>query len=90
MLVTLYKIGEAHFRFLGTSGYHVKAKNERFSAAGSRCRQNLKVNMKIRVVAWPTTSKICSKKRAERAAWLFFLIQLIKSLIRGVVLAVAN
>ena len=29
-LVTLYKIGEVHFRLLGTNGFHVKAKNERF------------------------------------------------------------
>ena len=31
-----------HFRLLGTHGFHVKAKNERFTAASSRCRQNLK------------------------------------------------
>ena len=42
MLVTLYDIGEVHFRSLGTNGYHVKAKNERFNAANSRCRQSLK------------------------------------------------
>ena len=42
MLVTLYKLGEVHFHFLGTNGFHVKAKNERFTIAGSRCRQNLK------------------------------------------------
>ena len=42
MLMTLYKIGEVHFRLLGTSGFHVKAKSERFSATSSRCRQNLK------------------------------------------------
>ena len=42
MLITLYKIGELHFRLLGTNGFHVKAKNERFTAASSRCRQNLK------------------------------------------------
>ena len=42
MLVTLYKIGGVHFRLLGTSGFHVKAKNERCTAATSRCRQNLK------------------------------------------------
>ena len=41
MLVTLYKIGDAHFRFLGTNGYHAKTKNERFTAASSRCCQNL-------------------------------------------------
>ena len=42
MLVTLYKIGELHFRLLGTNGFQVKAKSERFTAASSRCRQNLK------------------------------------------------
>ena len=42
MLITSYKIGKVNFRLLGTSGFHLKAKNERFSAAGSRSRQNLK------------------------------------------------
>ena len=43
MLITLYKIGELHFRLLGTNGFHVKAKSERFTAAASSCgRQNLK------------------------------------------------
>ena len=42
MLFTLYKIGEVHFRLLGTNGFHLKAKNERFTAVGLRCRQNLK------------------------------------------------
>ena len=36
------KIGEVHFRLLGTSGFHVKAENERFAAASSCCHQNLK------------------------------------------------
>ena len=40
--MALYKIGEVHFRKFDTNGFHVKAKNERFTAAGSRCRQNLK------------------------------------------------
>ena len=31
-----------HFCLLGTNGVHVKAKNERFTAPGSRCRQNFK------------------------------------------------
>ena len=30
MLFTLYKIGELHFRWLGTNGFHVKTKSERF------------------------------------------------------------
>ena len=42
MLVTLYKIGDVHFRLLGTNGFHVKARNEKFTAVGSFCRQNLK------------------------------------------------
>ena len=42
MLITSYKIGGVHFRLFGTNGFHVKAKNERFTAASSRCRQNLK------------------------------------------------
>ena len=42
MLVTFYKIVEVHFRLLGTNGFHLKAENERFTAAGPRCRQNLK------------------------------------------------
>ena len=42
MLVTLYKIGEVNFRVLGTNGYRVKAKNEKFTAACSRCGQSLK------------------------------------------------
>ena len=42
LILTSYKIGEVHFRLLGTNGFHVKAKNERFTAAGSRCGQNHK------------------------------------------------
>ena len=42
MGVTLYKIGEVHFRLLGTNGFHVKAKSERLTAAASQCRQNFK------------------------------------------------
>ena len=39
-LVTLYEIGEVHFRLLDTNDFH--AKNEGFTVVGSRCRQNLK------------------------------------------------
>ena len=42
MLVKLYKIGEVHFRMLGTNGSHVKAENEKYSATNSRCRQTHK------------------------------------------------
>ena len=41
MLIMLYKKGGVHFRLLGTNGFHVKAKKERFTAASSRSRQNL-------------------------------------------------
>jgi len=78
MLITLYKIGELHFPWLGRNGFHVKPKSESF-----RCRQNLKYEN------WQTTSKHCNKKRAACAARLFFFIQPIKSLICGVVVDVA-
>ena len=42
MLITLNKIGGVHFCVLGTNGFHVKVKNERFTPASLRCRQNLK------------------------------------------------
>ena len=42
MLVTLCKVSELYFRFLGTNGFHAKAENERFNVAVWRCRQNLK------------------------------------------------
>ena len=44
---------------------------------------------KCHVVVWQTTSKHCSKKRAARAARLFFFIQPIKSLIWRVAVTVA-
>ena len=42
VLVTLSKVGGMYFRALSTNGFHVKTKNDRFTATGSRCRQNLK------------------------------------------------
>ena len=51
MLITLYKIGELHFRMLATNGFHVKTKGERFTAACSRCRQNLKFEISRRCLA---------------------------------------
>ena len=53
-------------------------KNERFSAARSLCRQNLNYETSRRRLADRYTSKVCTKKRAARAARLFFLIQQIK------------
>ena len=45
---------------------------------------------KFHVVVWQTTSKQCSKKRAARAARLFFFVQPIKSLICGVVVTLPS
>lgn len=42
MLAKLHRIGEVHFRLLSANGLHVKENNERFTAADSLCRQNLK------------------------------------------------
>ena len=69
VLVKLHKIVEVHFRLLDTSDFHLKAKNERFTAAGSwRCRQHLKyekctslfgrVRHKLRQKAYRTCSNI--------------------------------
>ena len=43
MLVTWHNLGEVHFRLFGhgTIGFYVKKENERFTAEGLRCRQNL-------------------------------------------------
>ena len=79
MLVTLKKIDEVHFRLLDTNGYHVKAKNKRFTAASSRCHQNLTINMKDCV------EKIALERVLHVQQDYFSLIQPIKSLICGVV-----
>ena len=42
MFVTLYETAEVHFCLFGTNGLYVKADKEKFIAAGSPCRQNLK------------------------------------------------
>ena len=87
-MVTLYEIGEVYFRCLGTNGFHVKAENERFTAAGFRCRENFK-NENFTSSFGRLRQKDCAKKRAVRAARLFFPVQPIKALIRGIVAAVA-
>ena len=40
-----------HFHLLGTNGFHVEVNNERFNAAGSHCRQNLKYEFSRRRLA---------------------------------------
>ena len=87
MLITLYKIGEVHFRLLGTH-FHVKTESERFSVTSSRCHQNHKYeNFTSSFVR--LRQNIVAKKRAARAARLFFFIQPIKSMICGLVADVA-
>ena len=61
MLVTLYKIGQVHFRLFSTNDFHAKAKNERSTAAVSRCRQNLKNENFTSSFDRMTTSKIAPK-----------------------------
>ena len=58
MLVTLNELGEMHFRVLGTNRFHVKAKNERSTPAGSRCsRGTSKQILKFYVVVLQTSTK---------------------------------
>ena len=76
LIFTSYKIGEVLFRLLGTNGFHVKAKNGRFAAAGSRCRQNHNYENSRRCLA--DYVRKLQQKRAARAARLFFLIHLIQ------------
>ena len=66
----MHKIGEVPFRMFGTSGLHVKAKNERFIAACSRCRQNLKYENFLVTSSFGRLrqKKKCSERRAVRAA----------------------
>ena len=77
------------FRLLCTNGFHVKANNERFIVASSRCRQNLKYENFTS--SFPRVRQTIAPKsvRAARAARFFFFIQPIKSLICGVAVDVA-
>jgi len=88
VLVMLFKIGPVFFHLIGTNSFHAKEKNGRFTAAGSRLSSEPQ-KWKFHVLVWQTTSNDGTKKRATRAARLFFLIQAIKSLICGAVVAVA-
>ena len=51
MLVTWYEIEEVHICLLATNVFHVTAENERFTAKGSRYRQNLKFEISRRHLA---------------------------------------
>ena len=85
-LDTSYRIGEVHFRLLGTNGFHVKTKNERFTAASSRCRQNLKYE-NLTSSFGRLRQNIAPKSVLHEQHDDFFLVQPIKSLICGVVVA---
>ena len=78
-----------YFRLLGTNSFHVKAENEGFTATGLRCRQNLKYE-NFTSSFGRLRQTIALKERAASAERLFFLIQPIKSLIFGVVVAVVK
>ena len=67
--VLLYKRGDVYFRLLGMNGFHLKAKNERFTLASSRCRQNFK-NKNFTSSFGRLRQKIAPKS----AARLYFLI----------------
>ena len=66
------------------AAYVVKTSNMKFSSR--RLADYLKP---VHQKACRTCSTIAHKMRAARAAWLFFFVQPIISLIRGVVVAVA-
>ena len=71
------------------NGFHMNGKNERFTAADSRCRQNLK-NENFTLSFGRLCRKKCTKERVARVARLFSLINIqpMKSLICGVVVAI--
>ena len=64
--VTLYGIGEESYRLLGAKCFLARAEKEKFIAALSRARQNLKYENFASGRLRP--KKKCTKKRAARAA----------------------
>ena len=70
------------------NGFHVRIENEIFPAAGLCCHQNLTYE-NFKSSFGRLCQKCCTKKHAACAAQLFFPIQPIKSLICGIVVAVA-
>ena len=87
MLVTSNKIGEVYFRLLGTKDFHLKGENERYSAVGSRCWQNLKYE-NFTSSFGRLRQKIAPKSVPHVQHDYFSFSQPIKSLICGVVVAV--
>ena len=60
---------EVHFNLHGTSGFHVKAENEKFIPACSFCRQNF-ILEKFTLPFGRLRQKNCTKKRAARCPCL--------------------
>ena len=84
----LYKISKVHLCLLGMNGFHVKAKNERFTAVSLHCRQNLKYeNFMLSFGRLP--HEIAPKGMPREQRNYFFLIQPIKSLICGVAITIS-
>ena len=70
MLVTLCKVGEVCFRFLGTNGFSCKGKEWKIYCCGLALpSKHVQSNMKI---SRRYLAKNCTKKRVARAARLFF------------------
>ena len=88
MLVTYYKIGEVYFRLLGTNGFHIKAETERFSAVGSRCRQNLKYENFTSSFGKLRQKSVPKSVPHVQHDYFSLFNQSIKSLVCGVVVAV--
>ena len=85
MFITSYKIGEVHFRWLGTNGCHEM--KDLFTAAGSPCRHNFNY---VNFTSFGGLRRKTAGKSVPHVQHdYFFLIQPIKSLICGVVVAVA-
>ena len=70
MLAMLQKIGEVHFRLLGTNGY-LKAKKKRVTAACSGCRQNLKYENFMSSFG-RLRQKVCSQKACRTCSTIVF------------------
>jgi len=77
-------IDRARCKWTGRSAVKVNMENERFTIVCSRWHFMFHFHVGI----WQTTSENCIKVRAARAARLFFLIQPIRSLFSGPVVAV--
>ena len=71
MLVRLYKIGGVHFRLLGTNAFHLKLKNEGFTAASLRCLRTS--DMKISRLRLADYVKTLHQKACHTCSTIIFL-----------------